>query len=674
MNTLTTAASTIDLRVFQSLPGSTVVLLPDAPRFTIIAATRNYCKISGRTQEELLGKGIFEAFPPPPDDKDHEGVTLLRSSLETVLLKRISDRMPLVRYDVENADGTFDERYWSAINTPVTREDGTVMYIVHTPEEMTSQVKAERSEKKIKSLEESYNVFMQAPITIGVVKGPDYIIELANDNLLEIWGRTAEVIGKSLFEAIPELKEQGFKELLDHTCETREPFYGYEHPIRLIRHGKEELLYFDFVYKPFYEEGNSTPVGVLAVGYDVTRQVESRQKLQLANKEIEESESRFRTLAEALPQMVWMRNVNGQIEYGSQRWEDYSGIRGVSEAWKAMVHPEDWERVMSSWQKDSAKAHGYRYEVRLKNKEGEYRWHYASGEPIMDKGGNVLKWIGVLTDIHAQKTFSENLEKEVSRRTVDLQNSEKKLEDVVKQLERSNEDLQQFAHVASHDLKEPVRKIMTFGNRLKDELGKGISDKAAHYLSRIESASIRMYSMIDGVLLYSSMNALKQTKEVIELDELVQNIETDLEVMIAEKGAALKYSDLPSVEGSPILIYQLFYNLINNSLKFAKADERPLVEIHAEEADAEEITTLRLTKGRRYIKILLVDNGIGFEQSEAEKIFQAFTRLNAKDKYEGTGLGLSLCRKIVERHGGAIYAEGSEGKGAKFNIILPEKQ
>lgn len=225
MQPSTLPVTSFNFRIFQEMPGNSIVLLPDAPVFSIVAATNDYYQSSGRTEIELVGKGIFEAFPGPPNDSKHSGLVQLRNSLEKVVQHKTSDRMPLVRYDIENGEGSFDERYWSAVNKPVLGDDGELLYIIHTAEELAAQVKAEQTAKKIKSLEASYDLFMQAPVTIGVVKGKEYIIDLANDNLLEVWGRTSEVIGKSLFEAIPELQEQGFKALLDEVRNSEEPFY-----------------------------------------------------------------------------------------------------------------------------------------------------------------------------------------------------------------------------------------------------------------------------------------------------------------------------------------------------------------------------------------------------------------------------------------------------------------
>ncbi|HZH01941.1 MAG TPA: ATP-binding protein, partial [Flavisolibacter sp.] len=479
--------------------------------------------------------------------------------------------------------------------------------------------------------------------------GEDLVVQVASKVALDLWGKTEEeVIGRPFFDISPELRE-GQETLFRQVQESGEPFIAKEFPVHYMRHGQPHFIYYDFVFQPLLNEDGKV-TAIVSIGNDVTHSV-------IARKEIEESENRFRTLAETLPQMIWMRNMDGQIEFGSKKWELYSGINDVSKAWLAMVHPEDWKAIMDAWEQAVATNRAFRYEVRLKSKEGEYRWHNASGEPVRDETGKVIKWIGALTDIHEQKTFAEKLEKIVQERTIALQ--------------RSNEDLQQFAHVASHDLKEPVRKVLTFGSRLKEELGKTISDRAATYLSKIEGASVRMYAMIDGVLLYSSINAMEQTKESIDLEELMENIQSDLEIQIIKKGATIKYNNLPTLEGSSILIYQLFYNLVNNSLKFARDGVPPVIEFTAQKATSEELTELGFHNNRNYIKLQLQDNGIGFSNEEAKKIFGTFTRLHAKDKYEGTGLGLSLCRKIAERHGGTIWAEGQPGEGATFTVLLP---
>lgn len=275
-------------------------------------------------------------------------------------------------------------------------------------------------------------------------------------------------------------------------------------------------------------------------------------------------------------------------------------------------------------------------------------------------------------DVHLQVSVDKTGEELVINFTdfTTLKNLQLALQDKVEELERSNDELQQFAHVASHDLKEPVRKIRTFGSRMKMEFENVLPEKAKMYLDKMESAAARIYAMIDGVLLYSSLNALKQTSEQVDLNMIIKQIQEDLEVIIQQKNAVITGDTLPVIEGSSVLLYQLFYNLLNNSLKFTKAGHAPYIQIQAELSPS---TRLPDNK-KQYVIIRVADNGIGFEKGESEKIFETFVRLNSKDKFEGTGLGLALCHKIVERHGGSIIAEGKENEGAVFTIALPLTQ
>jgi signal transduction histidine kinase len=239
-----------------------------------------------------------------------------------------------------------------------------------------------------------------------------------------------------------------------------------------------------------------------------------------------------------------------------------------------------------------------------------------------------------------------------------------------RELRRSNEDLQQFAHIASHDLKEPVRKIRTFSSRLLGETDK-ISEKGKTYIDKIESASARMTGIIDGILTYSMVNTYEENIEQVDLNDIMEGILSDLEVAIAQKKAKLVYSELPEVEGVSILLHQLLYNLVSNALKFTDDQKQPVIRVTGSEVLSDDLPVGIQTDTHDYVKITVSDNGIGFNPEQAERMFNLFTRLNTREKFEGTGLGLALCKKIVERHNGFIRAEGEEGKGASFHIILP---
>ena len=286
-------------------------------------------------------------------------------------------------------------------------------------------------------------------------------------------------------------------------------------------------------------------------------------------------------------------------------------------------------------------------------------------EPLLDDNGNITGVIAAGTDVTAQlaarnavQRHAEILEEEVKART-------KELSLLNVSLHRSNEDLQQFAHVASHDLKEPVRKIKTFSSRLRDEYDDILPERAKLFLDKIHHATDRMFSMIDGVLAYSVLNAAEQPIESIDLNEVFRNIESDLELSIVQKKASIRKGSLPVIEGAPVLIYQLFYNLMNNALKFSRPDIPPIIHIS---------TAVVTGDDQPMVEIGIADNGIGFDQQYAKAIFDTFARLNSKDKFEGTGLGLALCKKIVERHHGTITALGTKNKGAAFTIRLPGKQ
>jgi PAS domain S-box-containing protein len=268
----------------------------------------------------------------------------------------------------------------------------------------------------------------------------------------------------------------------------------------------------------------------------------------------------------------------------------------------------------------------------------------TSGRPLLDEKGNILGGVSIFRDITEQK-HQENLKI------------------YAKALEASNRDLQDFIFVASHDLQEPLRKIQSYGNFLKDEAKESLTGDSAIYLSRIQGAARRMSILIEDLLQLTRITTKAKPFERVDLSEIVREIQTDLEIRLTETGGKIEVGDLPQVEADPAQMRQLFQNLISNSLKYAKKGVPPVIRV-------ESITDTSDGRCRVWVK----DNGIGFEQQYAEKIFNIFQRLHANDEYEGTGIGLAICRKVVERHGGKITASSELGQGAIFEVVLPLHQ
>jgi PAS domain S-box-containing protein len=248
------------------------------------------------------------------------------------------------------------------------------------------------------------------------------------------------------------------------------------------------------------------------------------------------------------------------------------------------------------------------------------------------------------------------------------------LERTLEALSRSNASLEEFAHAASHDLKEPIRKIHIFTDRLKHSLAEKMTPDEITFFERMEMATKRMTLLIDDMLEFSHVSLKPHEKEDVDLNEKLKRVLEDLEVVIEEKKAQINYDGLPVVKGYSRQLQQLFQNMVGNALKYTKPDVPPIVHIKATKVTGEMMTEQVpvLEKGMVFHHIIVQDNGIGFDQIDAQRIFQMFQRLHGNAKYKGTGVGLSIARKVVENHDGYIWAEGAPDQGAQFHILLPE--
>lgn len=551
-----------------------------------------------------------------------------------------------------NRNGKLEDVYWTFSYSAVKVEDGSIGGVLVVCSETTGKI---INLKKLQESEDQLRFAIEATELATFDYNPFTNTFKSNNRLKEWFGlpASAEVDLSLAIAAIVDEDKQRVTDAIQTALQFEYGgFYNIEysiiHPItkrgRVVKAKGRVWFNDDKIAYRFN--------GTLQ---DITEQV-------AANKKMNEAEASSRATAERL-QLALDAGKLGSYELNLSTGEIYCTPQckvnfGIPENESLnmdklynLIFPTDRSDVKKK--RDDAIQHHkiYNAEYRIQLPEGEIRWVKVAGKTIYDELDQPLKIIGVTLDISDQKFFAEELSKQVKERTNDL--------------ERSNEDLQQFAHVTSHDLKEPLRKVKTYTSRLKDEFDGLLPKKGVSYLNKIEHATDRMFSMIEGVLNYSSLQASENLTDQIDLNEIINNIETDIEVMIQQKKGVIEKEKLPFIQGSTVLVYQLFYNLITNSFKFSKKDLKTVVSISS---------SIVKKNGVQFVKIAVKDNGIGFQPKYIPQLFNAFSRLHSKDKFEGTGLGLALCKKIVERHGGSIIAEGKENEGAVFTVLLPLKQ
>lgn len=406
--------------------------------------------------------------------------------------------------------------------------------------------------------------------------------------------------------------------------------------------------------------------------YDELRK-KNIQLLELSEK-LKESEAQYRILSETLPQMIFTTNPGGYIIYANKWLKDYFELFEIQPGklhWLKLLHAPENSTLFQEWDSLLLNPTVLRTQGKLKIKgNNEPLWHLISIIPLKDENHQVTSWTGFFVDIHAQKLVEETLKNNVELKTAQKQllNYQARLEENVKELNKSNHDLEQFAYIASHDLQEPLRKIRNFTELLDGSIDD--KDKARKYLDKIDTSSQRMANLIKDVLNYSRLSKSGASFENVDLNKIVENVKTDVELVIEEKKAIIQSDELPIINGISQQLHQLFYNLINNSLKFTR--ENPTITVSCRQLSEAEVKKLpELSNHIPYIKLSFKDNGIGFDQKYASQIFTIFKRLNSSNTFEGTGIGLALCKKIVDNHHGLIHAESEPGKGATFHVILP---
>jgi PAS domain S-box-containing protein len=424
------------------------------------------------------------------------------------------------------------------------------------------------------------------------------------------------------------------------------------------------LRSYESVYK---RDEKGLPTQIVGSVVDVTERKKAETELQRLNAdlekrvqentaEIQESYQQVKMILESLPQMAWTATPDGHMDYFSKSWQDYLGSSfkpHETDKWDKMINPEDLSRIQEAW--TFAIKNGTPFEVENRIKRGSDhtdRWFLSKAVPLKDNTGKIIKWVGTSTDIQEQKTITEDLEKKISERTAELM-----LSNV--ELTRTNRDLQQFAYVASHDLKEPLRMVSSYLQLLNKSLNGKLDTEQKEFMNYISSGADRMNALIRDLLNYSRIMKDPASLQKIDCNNILEIVKQNLTAIIEETGTEIKSTKLPVITGIESQLIQLFQNLIANAIKFRKKDTTSQIDIKAVSEPHEWLFSVK-------------DNGLGIAPQFKDKIFIIFQRLHNNADYPGTGIGLSVCKKIVELYGGKIWFDSMPGEGTTFYFTIPK--
>lgn len=389
------------------------------------------------------------------------------------------------------------------------------------------------------------------------------------------------------------------------------------------------------------------------------------EELEVKNEELRQSEDRYhKMISEVQDYAIILLSRNGDIEEwnsGAEYIKGYTAQEIIGRNFRLFYTEEDRNQRLPEMLIDLAVRKGRaQHEGWRVRKDGTKFWGSVTITALHGSHNNVIGFTKVTRDLTERKLAEERLKKK------NLELEEKNVE-----LGEMNKELSSFAYISSHDLQEPLRKIQTFVSRILELDEDALSEKGRDYFNRIQVSAQRMRLLIDDLLSYSRANSADRRYEQTDLNKIIKDVIGDLENVIEERHAVVECSTLPTLEVIPFQFHQLLSNLLSNSLKFVRANVNPYILIRASVIAAEKVPGLQKKISDLYHHVTVADNGIGFNPEYKEKIFEVFQRLHAREEYMGTGIGLAICKKIVENHFGVIAADGKVGSGATFHIYIP---
>lgn len=586
----------------------------------VVFANKIFLKTFDTTSEVVYNKFIYSL------DISQWNTPQLKNVLETILSSKC--KMSNFEIDLENH---ISEKSHLLLNASEIRLSGTDdCYILLSIEDITKRKIAQDNLEK--SQQQFHDLFYSTNSLIAIFYGPDHIVNMANEAIIQAWGKGDDVLGKPLVEIIPEIKEQGLIDILDHVYTTGEVYSAVEMPVKLNFNGVLETRYFDFTYQPQRNEKGDI-IGVADIANDVTNQA-------LLNETIKKNEAQFRELVNLVPNKINLASDDGDSFYYNRNWLNYTGLKLselVENGWLSLVPPEEYLRIDKQLSQFKESGEEFEFEARLLNKEKEYKWHLIKSVPVKGNNDSISSWITSCTEIQNMK------DEEVHK--------------------------QGFLKLVSHELKTPVTSIKGYIQLLQSILPEEVETDAKNipvkpYLHRIESQIERLIRLISEML---DLSRIEQNELILELSDfqLNEQIETvieDLSFSHREMQIDISHEEKISIKADKERIGQVITNLITNAVKYSPDTKKVSVRVFRTEDNQAAVS--------------VKDYGIGIALQEQQQIFKRFYRVsgNKDETYEGFGIGLYLSNEIIEKHQGRILVKSEPGKGSEFTFKLPLNQ
>ncbi len=632
------------------------------PALVIVAVSDRYLRDTMTRRADLLGTDIFAVFPENPDDPLGGAEANARNSFDRVRLSLAPDTMPTLKYDIRrpaSEGGGFEVRYWSVVNAPLLGSGGTLAYIVHRVEDVTEYVQLTEQNRELtaelrartgrmdaeilarsRDLETAHRALDQltAMVDRQVAGAPDATIVVDRSGTITLVNQQVEMmfgypcqdlVGAPIETLVPEsARDVHVKHRTAYAANRQMRTMGRDLDLNLNGRRRDGTQFPVSVslYCADLEQGL-----VVASVRDITAQQETEAALSRLATIVKHADDAIFTVTGAGGITSWNKGAERLYGYSEQ---EVTGQRvtllappGLEDEALGLIR--ETFRTGQTTQADTVRA----------RKDGTLVDVALSLSPLRDAAGNITAAATIAQNITARKRAERDLVKQAHR------------------LEASNRELEQFAYVASHDLQEPLRKVSSFCQLLAQEYQGRLDGEADQYIGYVVDGAHRMQQLIDDLLSYSRIGRTGEEMTDVDCNEVMRRVRLDLAAAIEEIGAQVVTGDLPTVRGELPRLVQLFENLVGNALKF-RGREPPRVEVSAARGDGE-------------WQFCVADNGIGIEPQYADRIFAVFQRLHSRDEYPGTGIGLAICKKIVETHGGKIWLSSQPGQGARFCWTIP---